>query len=451
MIDNRLHKGLWSTLHHGVTPQTIGCGVFLYVMAMGLLLQKVILPLTPWHAGHGLLAGGDWVRFHSIADRLAQTIEGQGWNHWVLRPEGQAPSGVAAALYVLTGIHEPWVVLPVNATLYAMAATCLWHAVFLISRSRNTALFVLVPMMLFPSTAMIWGQIHKDVWVLAGVLGLVRGFVNLDRTRSMRDGLRLACLTSLSTGLIWIMRPYAAKIFLAASVLAVLVLAVLDRPRHRAWWGAAGLFLLIQAIVVVQAPVEASAQVCDVWYQQPPIPVLDRQLASLACTREAFRVSYPLAGSNIDVDVAFHHVRDLVRYLPRALQIALFAPFPTMWVEVTHAVQPGGGVQRLLVIPEMVVYYLALVGCVGFLVPAGGQRQAILVALFGFAVVIAWIYALVVTNVGTLYRMRYPAMLLLCAIGGWGWTRLWAKRTRFFPPAPRPSESHRAQAPVRRH
>lgn len=167
------HEGGWSRVSHAMTAPRVFWGMFLYVLLAGLLLQKVVLPLTPWHAGHGLLAGGDWVWFHAAADQLAALIEESCWLHWELRPEGNAIIGIAAALYALSGIHEVWVVLPVNAALYAMSAVLLWHGMRMLTCKPEVALAALLPMFFFPSTAMIWGQIHKDVWVLAGAMGLV--------------------------------------------------------------------------------------------------------------------------------------------------------------------------------------------------------------------------------------------------------------------------------------
>ena len=77
--------------------------------------------------------------------------------------------------------------------------------------------------------------------------------------------------------------------------------------------------------------------------------------------------------------------------------------------------------KRLLTIPEMITCYLALAGCVLALVKSQTRERAILVAWVSFSLFFALVYALVVTNVGSLYRVRYPAMLVLCALGTWGW------------------------------
>jgi len=50
---------------------------FVYALSAGVLLQWVVLPLLlpGIHAGHGLLAKGDWVVFHQEADQMAQRIQ----------------------------------------------------------------------------------------------------------------------------------------------------------------------------------------------------------------------------------------------------------------------------------------------------------------------------------------------------------------------------------------
>lgn len=416
--------GWWFRIGHDMTAPKIFCALFVYILFAGLLLQKVVLPLTPWHAGDGLLEGGDWIRFHVSARQLAIEIEQNGWAHWALRPEGNAPIGITALLYAFSGIHAPWVVLPVNAALYAMAAVLLWLSVRRLSRNQLVAVAALLPMIFFPSTAMIWGQIHKDVWVLAGAMGIVWGVVRLgdDTPPSLKTCALLVAMGAGSALFIWMVRPYANLIFFVAGAIGVFVLAMLVRPRAVTWWLAAGCFLLAQAAFMFFTSAFTSAPTsgpCAIWEQQPRIPLVDNHLAGLACAREGFRLGFPRAGSNIDTEVGFRNARDIAAYVPRALQIGLLSPFPDMWMG--EAKQPVGAAQRLLVIPEMVLYYLALIGCVLAVTQARYRESATLVAVISFSLFFVMIYALVVTNVGTLYRMRYPAMLTLCALGTWGW------------------------------
>ena len=146
-----------------------GCGVFvltyLYALLAGLLIQWVVLPflLPGIHAGNGLLAGGDWVVFQQEAVRMAQRIQQDGWAAWALRPGGNAPIGIAASAYAMTGIHQPSVLLPINTLLFALGAACL----FLTFSSIAPALLAVIaclPYVVFPSAAMLYGRKHKDVY-----------------------------------------------------------------------------------------------------------------------------------------------------------------------------------------------------------------------------------------------------------------------------------------------
>jgi len=105
----------------------IGLLFFLYPLLAALLVQLVILPYVfpKWNAGDGILAGGDWYMFHQQAVSLAREIHAQGWSVWELRPQGQAPVGIAAAIYALT-LPKPWTLIPLNAALHAAAVMLLF-------------------------------------------------------------------------------------------------------------------------------------------------------------------------------------------------------------------------------------------------------------------------------------------------------------------------------------
>lgn len=109
------------------SPLRVFLFVFAWSLFSGLLLQWVVLPLMPnLHAGNGLLKGGDWVRFHLDAIELAEQIKIQGWQTWELRPKGNAPSGIAAAVYALSGVSLPWLLMPLNAFIFALGAVFMY-------------------------------------------------------------------------------------------------------------------------------------------------------------------------------------------------------------------------------------------------------------------------------------------------------------------------------------
>lgn len=419
---------------------------FFYALLVGLLIQLVMLPfvMPALDAGHGLLKGGDWLWFHQEAVQLANRIHHEGWAVWELRPQGNAPIGIAAAAYALTGISEPWILMPLNAGLFAVGATCL-YMMFALIASPQLAFAATMLYVLFPSAAVIFGQIHKDVWSIAGIalVALVWARFSVCRMLGWKGAGIQVMLALTGVLLVWLVRPYLVQVVLAASILTVFVIARAGFSRsHRVkhslpWW--AGVISTITLLVIfifvnptgVSETSETSETVEPVaWNRTELIPVsIDNALSKFAERRRAFTEGYPHAGSNIDTEVQFHSAVDVVRYIPRALQIALFAPFPDMWGRT--GVSPGAKYMRIVAGIEMAFTYLLLPGVVLLFMrhELGGTTT---VALIQAAVPII-ILALVVSNLGTLYRMRYAYMQLLNGLGliGWVmWLQHWNTRPR---------------------
>jgi hypothetical protein len=175
------------------------------------------------------------------------------------------------------------------------------------------------------------------------------------------------------------------------------------------------------------AAIQQPTFACPGWEPTSWLPyALDNRVSALACTRNGFR-SGNVGGSSLDVQIGFNSVKDVLSYLPRALQISFFAPFPDSWL--AKGVQTGGTMMRLLTIPEMLVLYVSLAGVVLALWQPR-LRQPVLVAL-AFSLTWVLIHTLTVTNIGTLYRMRYPGMFIWIMLGTAGWAA-WLQGTRNF-------------------
>jgi hypothetical protein len=128
-------------------------------------------------------------------------------------------------------------------------------------------------------------------------------------------------------------------------------------------------------------------------------------------------------GSNIDMNVQFHSFADLLRYLPRAAVIGFFAPFPEMWFASGSQVGTAG---RLLSGFETILTYmiecLALVG----LWRRWNQPGAWLLFLTSAIGVTA--LGLIVVNIGSLYRVRYPFWMMFVVLGAGGAVSLASRR-----------------------
>ena len=119
-----------------------------------------------------------------------------------------------------------------------------------------------------------------------------------------------------------------------------------------------------------------------------------------------------VSGSMIDADVTFNSGTDVIKYVPRALEISYLAPFPLMWFKTGYNV---GLLGRLISGLEMTLTYLfEALACV-FVWRTKKHFSSWLLVLTTMIGMLA--LGLVVANVGTLYRMRYPFWVLLVIMG----------------------------------
>jgi tetratricopeptide (TPR) repeat protein len=134
--------------------------------------------------------------------------------------------------------------------------------------------------------------------------------------------------------------------------------------------------------------------------------------------------------SLLDPTATISSLSKLARYLPRAVTIGLFAPFPWEWLETRGST----GVMRALGSLDMVLWYLLIPSLLAgaWTVVRRGRPAEYLLLAFGVTALLP--IALVVANLGTLYRLRLQALLPLVIvaasadpIGRW---RRWLRRAQ---------------------
>jgi hypothetical protein len=113
----------------------------------------------------------------------------------------------------------------------------------------------------------------------------------------------------------------------------------------------------------------------------------------------------------VDANVTFSGPGDVVKYVPRALEIGYLAPFPSMWFGAGDHV---GLMGRLLSGLEMAMTYMIEVLAGIFMWRRRRHLDAWLLLLATTTGVLA--LAMIVVNIGTLYRMRYPFWILMVAM-----------------------------------
>ncbi|MBI3011121.1 MAG: hypothetical protein HYY58_01335 [Candidatus Omnitrophica bacterium] len=114
----------------------------------------------------------------------------------------------------------------------------------------------------------------------------------------------------------------------------------------------------------------------------------------------------------VDVWAQISTPRGLLSYLPRALLIGVFAPFPWQWFYT----EGSTGVMRVLSGVEMLFWYFLVPGLLIGSRKVITSRRADQLFLLAFGVLVLVPIALVIPNLGTLYRLRLSALLPLLII-----------------------------------
>jgi hypothetical protein len=128
-------------------------------------------------------------------------------------------------------------------------------------------------------------------------------------------------------------------------------------------------------------------------------------LQALATMRRDFAVG---AASAVDPDPGLQTLAGLIGFLPRALVDFYLRPFP--W--------EGGSSLSALTRPEMVAYYALLPFMVAGIFLSLWRVPKRALPLLAFVVISGLAYGIVVSNLGTIYRERGTALLLMLVFTG---------------------------------
>lgn len=420
---------------HGSLPLILWVVFFCYSICLALIFQKVMLPfLLSLHAGAEVITV-DAVHFDSVARSLAEKINMHGWSSWQIFPEVSARGNVAVlgALYALFG-NDPTLIIPVNAALHAFGGLL----IYLLARelSGNTAIGTYAGLtaaclfVMFPTPLTWYGQNHKDSYVIVGSLLILLTWL---KAVQMNYGVRgwLVLVLSNIAGLVLIasVRPYTLIILLVATagvLLTVLGFALIRRQFRqtaKTW----SFFLLATITLAIGVKTISTYQVGNMfayanwqssqgwqWQDEELLPDSIEKYVKTAAKTRAGLIDFGLsigAKSMIDEDVVPRSIKEVITYLPRALQIALFAPFPSSWLEHTS-------MSRLVATGEMIIYYLCLPGVL--LLLCYNRKPAVLLTIY-FACFFLLIYGFTQANLGTLYRVRFGYLFVILQLGVLGW------------------------------
>jgi hypothetical protein len=150
----------------------------------------------------------------------------------------------------------------------------------------------------------------------------------------------------------------------------------------------------------------------------------DRIARRISSMRSRFAASYSEAGSLLDAQAEFRNVSDLLRYVPRALEIGMWAPFPSTWFSAGRRV---GNVGKIISgLETLAIYLLQALAALAII-----REPRRLARWFVLAIVVCGVTALafVVPNAGALYRFRYVFWILLI-VAAMSWPDVSFKKQR---------------------
>ncbi|MFZ3087189.1 MAG: lipid II flippase MurJ [Methylotenera sp.] len=430
---------------------------FCYSVCAALIFQKVLLSLIPsMHASGGLLPN-DSAYFHSVAVNLAEQIRVYGWSAWKLFPTASASGNTAmlAALYRLFG-YDPSLIIPINAAIHALGGLLVFYITREVATKNNVGTYAgiiaAILFITFPSSLNWYGQVHKDGYVIAGTLLVLLTWLKAINGQGSNRAWLLVILANLAgVFLVGSVRPYNLIFILLATLGALILLMILYAIRRQLLINIKTfIFFLISLMfisyainLVVDLRVEQIAQANGVagvaqteaesyykdwhskkmwhWENSSWVPSrLEGYLATASRTRAAL-IEYGQsenAKSIIDENITPQNVTEMVHFLPRALQVAMFAPFPNSWF--SHL-----SLTRLIATGEMLIYYIAISGVL--LLIFNNRKPGVFICIY-FAGFFLLIYGYTLANLGSLYRVRYAYIFVMLLLGVLGWVT-WLEKT----------------------
>lgn len=391
----------------------------------------------------------DGVRYRADAAALSESIRRGEFGAWAAadKPFHVKLYAVSFALFGPLLGYNVLGAEPLNILLYL---TCV-ALVFRIGRevfSRSAGLLAACAVALWPSFLLHTTQFLKDPLFVALTLALV--LVNtrwLTREYTWASALLDGAAGGLVVTALWLARSGTGEVTVALVLLgAVALVARLVRERRLLAANVAGAALVFALTLGVPRLIPNALELgrspsAERWAARTTHQSATREgffsnpAAHVGGVRRRFVEMYTDSGSNVDADVRIESAQELLRYLPRAVEVGFFAPFPVMWFSAGRSVGSAG---RLLGGAETLLLYAVEALALAALWRARRRIEAWLLFASAAAGVVA--LGLVAVNVGTLFRLRYVFVMFLIILAAEASARLFVRRSG----VARPREETRA-------
>jgi len=356
----------------------------------------------------------DGAAYRNLASDLANQLQANGFSAW-LAIKAPLHCRLYSVLFATIGRllkHNVLAAEPLNLIYYLGILTC----VYLLGReifNARAALLAAIITAIWPSFLVHSTQFLRDSLSILCLLGLLFLLtLLLTRVLTWSNGIITGLVGSALLAFFWVLRGNMWNVvILAMGIGLVLLLWRMVRDDKFFAGNAIAISLMLLAMLLVPPRLESTSFAghrlpvtpLAIPINTQPAPgegVLARTLKQMMARRSGFH-SYRARESDIDADVRFTSVGDIVRFVPRATVIGFCAPFPRMWFESGTS----GRAARLLSGAEMLAMFFLYAAA--FVAVWRNRRRLDLWLLFLVAVIGTIALGLVVVNAGALYRLRY--------------------------------------------
>ena len=440
-----------------LSSPTLFAALFALNIAAGLFVMMVLPHLFPaGHLGMGLFIG-DSTSIHEGAVRVLEAWRTRGLSASLLLEYPALYDWLVASVYFLFSTH-PLSFLPIQAGSMALAGTLFYRMLLKIGFTGLASTVGAVWLALNPQTFEWSTQLLRDGIFLVAILIYLTAYFSKERWRSALLGLT-GCLLVITT------RPHWIRVLLAAGLLLALFQLfqnVFRRAQPAAWIPKSNVMipLIFPAFIylcfrempesygrifasyevvnrearVAPTRLHSSSGILPSWREFHP-PWLNNTFFEIYNLRlERIKIG---GRSIIDEHRFLNSPKAQIGYLPRALQIGLFAPFPQeIWQAASDGrvnpelekirAWPQEGLGRTTTrLAREFMPWLTLICSLSMLgvtlALADAQKRPGMIWLTLFCVPQLMLLAMVSPNLGTLVRLRYPFYAPLVCLGLAAW------------------------------
>lgn len=428
---------------------------FCYSVCAALIFQKVLLELFSGFGAAGGLLPSDSKYFHNVAMDLAEQIRLQGWSAWKIYPTENTSinTAILALLYRLFGF-DPTTMIPINAAFHALGGVLIYKICCEVANKKHLGMLAGIVaatmFVIFPSALNWYAQVHKDGYLIVGSLLVLLSWLKaINFKRANVSFLILLLLNFLGVVIIGCVRHYNLTLILVATVGACLILTIFYVYSRQLYTNRKVLIFFILSLFFITGTINFISNLRDAqfnsgnitsnvlgesfyqgwhseeeweWRTSSWLPNRVESSISTVARVRARLIEYGQsinAKSLIDDHIKPQNISEVILFLPRALQIGAFAPFPRDWfsnLEIT----------KLVASFEMTIYYTAAFGVLLLLFI--NRSPAVFISIY-FASFFLLVYGFTLANLGSLYRIRYPYIFIILSLGVLGWITWFDKKS----------------------